>query len=134
MIIRQRITLVNMGKPRQLGLNDELQWFGTCIGLFGERDRDKSCFRLFIELLKAAKYGQTLSSDELAARIGLSRGTAIHHLNQLMERGLVVPVRRRYALRDRNLEVLLKHLRDDFERTYKQLEKAAKEIDGILGL
>jgi len=134
MIIRQRITIVTTGKPRNASLNDELQWFGTSLGLFGERDRDKSCFRLFLELIKAAKHGQALSSDELAESLDLSRGTVVHHINALMERGLVIPVQRRYTLRERNLEVLLDRLRNDFEKAYKDLETAAKEIDRVLGM
>ena len=88
--IRQRITIVNIRKPNEHNVNQELQWFGSSLGLFNLRDKDKSTFRVFIELLKSAKAKQTLTSDELAARLDLSRGTIIHHINKLIESGLVI--------------------------------------------
>ena len=83
--IRQRITIVQIRKPAEHNVNQELQWFGTSLGLFNLRDKDKSTFRLFIELLKSAKANHMLTSDELAAKLALSRGTIIHHINKLME-------------------------------------------------
>ena len=88
--IRQRITIINIRKPKEQNINEELQWFGTSLGLFNLRDKDKSCFRVFIELLKSAKQKQIVTSDELASKLGLSRGTIIHHINKLLESGLVV--------------------------------------------
>ena len=87
--IKQRITIVNIRRPSETNVNQELQWLGTSLGLFNLRDKDKSCFRVFIELLKCAKGNRTLTSDELAAKLDLSRGTIIHHINRLMESGLV---------------------------------------------
>ena len=132
-IIRHRISIVRIRKPRELTLNEELLWFGHSLGLIGERDRDKSCFRLFIELLKLAKLGRWVSSDELSQRLNLSRGTVIHHMNKLLECGLAVQQRQRYSLRDSNLEVLLDHLRRDFEKACLEIKKAAREIDIVLG-
>ena len=64
--IRQKITIVSIKKPSQRNINQELQWLGSSLGLFNMRDKDKSCFRVFIELLKSAKSGHPLSSDEIA--------------------------------------------------------------------
>ena len=58
MVIRyQRITIIKSDKPKSHGLNQELQWFGASLGLFGLRDKDKSCFRIFIALIKGLKKG-----------------------------------------------------------------------------
>ena len=54
-LIQQRITIIRMRRPETPSLNEELQWFGSSLGLFNLRDKDKSCFRIFIELLKATK-------------------------------------------------------------------------------
>ena len=59
-IIRQRITIINVRKPALRTINDELQWLGSSLGLFNLRDKDKSCFRIFIELLKNQGYFQKL--------------------------------------------------------------------------
>lgn len=121
-------------KPQKITVNDELRWFGESLGLFSERDRDKSCYRLFLELIKAAKTQKLTSSDELAELLGLSRGTVVHHLIKLRRAGLVLIEGKRYVLRADNLEVLVDDIRRDVERTCEEMKHAAKEIDEMLGL
>ncbi|MBS3105743.1 winged helix-turn-helix transcriptional regulator [Candidatus Woesearchaeota archaeon] len=132
--IRQRITIVNIRKPAEHNVNQELQWFGTSLGLFNLRDKDKSTFRVFIELLKSAKRRETLTSDELASRLALARGTIIHHINKLMESGLVVHEGNKYTLRVENLKALIEEVEKDIKRACEDLKEVAKEIDSRLGL
>ena len=132
--IRQRITIVNIRKPAQHNLNQELQWFGSSLGLFNLRDKDKSTFRVFIELLKSAKARQTLTSDELASRLSLTRGTIVHHINKLMESGLVIHEGNSYTLRVENLKTLIEEVEKDIKRACEDLKEIAREIDERLGL
>ena len=132
--IRQRITIINIRKPREQNVNQELQWLGSSLGLFNLRDKDKSCFRVFIELLKSSKARQTLTSDDLAERLSLSRGTIIHHINRLMESGLVIHEGNRYILRVENLKSLIEEVEKDIKRACEDLKGVAKEIDERLGL
>ncbi len=133
-IIRQRITVVKLQRPFHTSLNDELRWLGVSLGLFGERDRDKSCYRLFLELLKAAKAQQLASSDDLAEKLHLSRGTVVHHLNKLRHSGLVIVEGNKYLLRENTLEVLIDDIKRDIERTCEEMKQAAKELDEWLRL
>lgn len=130
----RRITIVNVRRPREVSVNDELQWLGTSLGLFGERDRDKSCFRIFIELIKAIKATNGLSSDELADRLSLTRATVIHHLNALMERGIVRHEGNRYVMRGDRLTLLVDDLQRDMQRTMEEMKQAAEELDRLLQL
>ena len=130
--ISQRITIINMRKPAEKTINQELQWLGTSLGLFNLRDKDKSCFRIFIELLKSARQNRGLSSDELADSLGLSRGTVIHHLNRLMDAGLVVHTQNVYILRVQNLQDLIEEVEKDIVRTLKDLRDIAADIDSRL--
>lgn len=132
--IRQRITIVNIRKPSEHNINQELQWLGSSLGLFNLRDKDKSCFRVFVELLKSAKAKHTLTSDELALRLSLSRGTIIHHINKLIESGLVVHEGNTYTLRVDNLNALIEEVEKDIKRACEDLKEIAKEIDNRLGL
>ena len=132
--IRQRITIVNIRKPAEKNVNQELQWFGTSLGLFNLRDKDKSTFRLFIELLKSTKAHRPLTSDDLAERLSLSRGTIIHHINKLMESGIVVHEGNVYTLRVENLKSLIEEVEKDIKRACDDLKEIAKEIDNKLGL
>lgn len=128
-MIQQRITIIKIRRPVTQNLNEELQWFGTSLGLFNLRDKDKSCFRIFIELLKATKHNKSITSDELADHLALSRGTVIHHINKLMETGLVVHEEKGYMLRVNNLSSLIEELEEDLERTCSSLKRIAQEID-----
>ncbi len=129
----QRITIMSIRKPVQKNVNQELQWLGSSLGLFNLRDKDKSCFRVFIEMVKSAKKGIPLSSDELAYRLGLSRGTVIHHINKLIDSGIVVPANRGYILRVDNLKDLIDEVEKDLRRTCDELRDMAEEIDESLG-
>jgi predicted transcriptional regulator len=102
--------------------------------LFNLRDKDKSCFRVFIELVKSAKKGIPLSSDELADRLGLSRGTVVHHLNKLLDSGIIVQAHRGYILRVDSLRALIDEVEKDLRRTCDDLRTMAEEIDESLGL
>ena len=130
--VSQRITIINIRKPAERNINQELQWIGTSLGLFNLRDKDKSLFRIFLELLKAAKVRKPLTSDEIAERLDLSRGTVVHHLNKLMEAGLVIHEANTYILRVNNLSELIEEIEKDIKRTLEDLRDIAKSIDSRL--
>lgn len=125
-----RITIVRLRTPEHT-INKEIQWFSESLGLFSERDRDRSRFRLFLEVLKAKK---PLSSDELGYKLGLSRGTVVHHLSHLIASGIVVVHDNKYMLRGKNLETTLKKMKADFLSTFEEIEEKAKDIDKKLGI
>ena len=125
----QRITIIQTNRPPNKNINDELQWLGGSLGLFNLRDRDKSCFRIFIELIKISKAGQSVSSDELATSLALTRGTVVHHLKKLMEAGIVVHRSNHYALRRDSLVDLIEEVQRDFARMAEDLKQVAKDID-----
>ena len=125
---------MNIRKPVQKNVNQELQWLGSSLGLFNLRDKDKSCFRVFIELVKTAKRGIPLSSDELAQRLDLSRGTVIHHIHKLLDSGIVVQANKGYILRVDSLRELIDEVEKDLRRTCDDLRSMAEEIDDSLGL
>ncbi len=134
MIREQRITIIRISHPARQNVNDELKWLGHSLGLFSERDKDSSLYRLFVELIKCRKGDHAVTSDELATRLDLTRGTVVHHLNKLLESGIVVGDRNRYALRVENLEVLIDELRKDVRRAMDDLKEIARQIDEELKL
>ena len=129
-----RITIIRSSKPEKKDINKELQWFGGTLGLFNLRDKDKSCFRVFITLLKALKTNQKLTSDQIAHTTGLTRGTVVHHLNKLMNSGIVINERNKYSLRMDNLEDMVEHIKRDVDEAWGKLREVAKDIDKKLGL
>ena len=130
----QRITIVKIRKPKAKVVNEDLQWFCSSLGLFSLRDKNSSCFRIFIELLKAARHERPISSDEIAARLGLTRGTVVHHLNKLISSGLISTEANSYVLRVSSLEELVELVKKDTLDVFEQLRSVAQELDDELGL
>lgn len=129
-----RVTVVRIKKPAKKDVNEDLQWLGSSLGLFKLRDRNSSCFRVFIELLRHARQGKSISSDELAFKTGLSRGTVVHHLHNLIAAGLVIPENNRYILRDTNLENIVERIKKDINQVFDTLKDMAEELDEELQL
>ncbi len=124
-----RVTLVRIRKTQGGNLNQELQWLGNSLGLFNLRDRDSSCFRVFITLVRAANQDKPLTSDEIAERLHLSRGTVVHHLHRLIESGIVVKEKEGYLLRESSIEKMVRDIRQDMETMFSELTDAARQID-----
>jgi len=130
----KRITIVKLRKPQESNVNKELQWFSESLGLFSERDKEKSCFRIFVELVKATRVNRALSSDEIAQRSHLTRGTVIHHLHKLEETGIIIHEEKKYLLRVNTLEELITEMQKDAERVFEELYHMATLLDEELGL
>ena len=77
----QKYTIIKVRKTNYSDVNSDLQWIGNSFGLFGNRDKDSSCFRIFIKLYRNARQSKYLSSDDIAEGLNLSRATVVHHLN-----------------------------------------------------
>lgn len=130
----RRVTIVRVRRPVKKDLNQDLQWFSSSLGLFGNRDKENSCFRVFVELIKSTRRGHALSSDDIANRSHLSRATVIHHLNKLIESGLVIADSNGYILRVDNLEELVEEVKRDLNRVFEDLKGIAEDLDDELGL
>ncbi len=130
----RKITIIRIRKPEKHNINEELQWLGNSLGLFNLRDKDKSCFRIFIELLKTTKKRNSLTSDQLAYKLNLSRGTVVHHLTKLKNAGLIVFEDKGYMLRVNSLRTLIDELESDAVKTCNALREIADDIDKKMGL
>lgn len=126
----RRITIINVRKQDNQDINDELQWLSRSLGLFSERDKEKSCYRIFLVLLKENK---PMSSDELADFTNLTRATVIHHVHKLMESGLVISYHEKYLLKD-NIDRLIDDIETDLLTTMRELKKTSKQIKEKLNL
>ncbi len=129
----QRLTLIRVRHVPEENINRELQWLGNSLGLFNLRDKDSSCFRVFITLVKRAKRQEPFSSDEIAGQLHLSRGTVVHHLTRLMDSGIVSREREGYLLREATLRKVIQDMHQEMERLFSEMEEVAKEIDERMG-
>jgi len=130
----RKTIIIKIKKSEKTDLNEDLKWFSTSLGMFSSRDKEKSCFRIFIELLKALKEEKKLSSDKIAENTNLSRGTVIHHINRLVEQGVIEVKDNKYALKYNNLTNLVDHLETNILNAFKNIKEIAKKIDENLEL
>ena len=121
-------------KPESENVNVLIQYFGRSLGLFGLRDKDSSCFRIFIELVKGAKSNRGVSSQELAYKLGLTRGTVVHHLNKLIDAGIVKSQQNRYSLRGTTLGEVVDYIEKDLQELIKNLKEVASQLDTQLNM
>ena len=133
-MVTEKITLIRISRNSNKNVNSNLQWFSNTLGLFTERDKEKSCFRVFLEILKVQKTHKGISSEQISIRSNLSRPTVVHHLNTLSSRGLIISENNRYFLRVKNLDELVDLIKSDTIEVLKDLNKTAKDLDDELGL
>lgn len=131
-----KITIIKAAsEPNYQNINELLQWFGGSLGLFNPRDKDKSCYRVFLALLNNLRNkDEGLTSDQIAFETALSRGTVVHHLNRLMDAGIVINTRGLYALKVESLEELVEQIRHNVNKTFDGLKDIGKHIDRQLNI
>jgi len=116
----KEIRILNVDFSDRNSLNEEIQSFSDCLGMFGKRDKEKSCFRIFVHLLEERR---CLSSEQLAKKSNLSRATVIHHVSRLIDSGFVTKRDKGYFLRFNSLEDLTKEIERDVHSTLKELRE-----------
>lgn len=129
-----KITIIRKKTSPNKNINELLLSFGESLGLFSSRDKDKSCYRIFIILIKALKLNLELTSDDIALKSGLTRGTVVHHLNHLMEAGIVTNTKNKYFLNVSSLSNLVEEMRENVNSLFSEMDILAKEIDDVLDL
>ena len=128
-----KVTIIKLRRNQPESVNQELQWLGNSLGLFNLRDRDSSCFRVFITIVKKSRFNEPASSDDIAEKLRLSRGTVVHHLTKLMGSGIIIREKEGYILRERNLLDIIRDLQRDMDGIFTELQSVAKDIDEKLG-
>ena len=110
-------------------VNSQLKWLCQSLGLFPVRDYNSSMYRVFIELIKDAQSERHSSSDEIAMRVGLTRGTVVHHLNNLMNAGIVIRQDNYYILKDKNVRQMIEGIREEINELFDEMNSIAENID-----
>lgn len=133
-MVFRRITIIKVRQSHEPDVNEQLQAIGASLGLFSLRDKDRSCFRIFITLIHSMRQAAVLSSDEIAHLTGLTRGTVVHHLNKLMAGGIVEMDRGRYVLTFNSIEELINRVETNVQKTLEGLRATAQDVDDKLKL
>jgi len=124
-----KFTLISYSEQPPKNINEQLQWLGSSFGLFNLRDKDSSCFRVFIELIK---HKDGITAEELSKRVNLSRATTIHHLNKLIDSGIAIYEKKKYRLRAMTMSEIIDEITADINATLLRIKEIAQNIDGKL--
>lgn len=136
-IIRRRsfqLVVRNVEPPFSRSIEDELNWICESFGFFEDIDREKTASSVFREIVKATEQGKPISSTALAKKVGMSRGSVLNHLNNLMRSGLVVKDGRFYLSRSQSMFRTIAEIEGDIDRIFDKMKQRARLIDQRAGI
>ena len=129
-----KIVIRKVEKPFSYDADREFDWICRCLGFFEEIDKDKTASTLFKSILKSAEKNRCLTSTQLAEMVGMSRGSVINHLNNLLRAGLIERDGRYYLPRSKSVFRIIEELEEDLDRIFSSMKKTAKDLDKKFGL
>jgi len=129
-----KIVIKKVERPYSPDIEDSLEWLCSSLGFFEPIDREKTAASILKEILKASEEGTALTSTAIAQRVGMSRGSVINHLNNLMRAGLVTRHGRYYATRSKSVFRTVEEIEEDIDRIFSRMKKTAREIDHEIGI
>lgn len=131
----QQIILINLEKPREKKLEDDIHWFCNSFGLSSGRDTENIATQIVHDLLQQiSEREDRVSSDVIAENLDVNLSRVNHHIRNLINAGLIYRQKRALHLRGGSLKAAVQEMRKDSERMFQELEEMAEEIDEQMGL
>ena len=130
----RQFTIKKLREPTEKQIDSDIEWVCNSLGFISPRDQDKTAFRILEALVKSAKGGSGLTSEELEKEVTPTIGSVIYHLKKLMKAGLVVKLDSAYELRMKSLFSTIEEIEKDINITLANIKKIALEIDDKVGL
>ncbi|MFH1752441.1 MAG: hypothetical protein ABH821_05910 [archaeon] len=124
-----KIVVKRLERPLSFDLDKEFNWFCQSFGFFSPSDREVTASDIFREIVSSTENSLSLTSSELALKLGCSRGAVINHLNNLLRTGLIVKDGSRYVSRSKSLYRVVQEIERDIKRVFEDLEETALRID-----
>ena len=125
----EELIIKNLKNLPERDMKKDLEWFCDSFGIIGERDKEKTGFKIFKIILNSTKEGDPLKINDITVKTKLSRTTVIHHLRRMEETGLVIEKKRNYGLRMECLHKVVDEIENDILRSFERIRKIAKDID-----
>ena len=128
-----KIVIRKVERPFKPDFENQLAWICSSLGFFEPIDKDKNAAAVFKEIVLATENGEALTSTAIAERIGMSRGSVINHLNNLLHSGMIEKNGKFYSARCKSMQRTIEGIEEDVERIFSQLKKSAAEVDKQFG-
>ncbi|MDY0386807.1 MAG: winged helix-turn-helix transcriptional regulator [Methanolobus sp.] len=131
----QQIILINLEKPRDKKLEEDIHWFCNSFGLSSGRDTENIATQIVHDMLQQiSEREDRISSDVIAENLDVNLSRVNHHIRNLINAGLIYREKRALYLRGGSLKAAVQEMRKDSERMFQELEEMAEEIDEQMGL
>ena len=121
-------------EPTEKNLDNDIKWVCNSLGFITSRDQDKTAYKIIKALIKSAKEGKGMTSEELTNVVEPTIGSVIYHLKKLMKAGLVVKLDSTYELKMNSLLTTIDEIQKDANATLEEIKKVAEDIDNKIGL
>lgn len=130
----KQFVIRKLREPTEKNLDEDIEWVCNSLGFITLRDQDKTAFKILKALVKSAKEGKGLTSEELTKQVEPTIGSVIYHLKKLMKAGLVVKLESTYELRMHSLLSTINEIEKDISTTLEGIKKISEDIDNKVGL
>ena len=130
----KQFVIRKLREPTEKQLDKDIEWVCNSFGFITPRDQDKTAFKILNALIKAAKDGKGLTSEELTELVEPTIGSVIYHLKKLMKAGLVVKLDSAYELRMNSLLTTIEEIEKEISLALEDIKNVAEDIDNKVGL
>jgi DNA-binding transcriptional ArsR family regulator len=130
----KQFTIRQLKETTEKNIDKDIEWICNSLGFITPRDQDKTALKILKALVKSAKKGRGMTSEELSKIVEPTIGSVIYHLKKLMKAGLVVKFGSAYELRMNSLLTTIEEIEKDASLTFVNIKKIAIEIDNKMGL
>jgi len=130
----KQFTVRLLKNPGGNKLENDIRWICSSLGFMGSRDQDDTAFKILMALIKSAKKGKGMSSEELTEVVHPTQGAVIYHLKKLQKAGLVVKFESEYSLRMNSLVSTIEEIEKEVHLVLGNIKAIANDVDDKIGL
>jgi hypothetical protein len=130
----RQFTVKKLREPVEKKLDQDIEWVCNSLGFLTPRDQDKTAFNILKALIKSARKGEGLTSEELTEHVEPTVGSVIYHLKKMIKAGLVVKLDSTYELRMNSFLKTIDEIEKEIVNTLGDIKKIARDIDNTVGL
>jgi len=128
------ITIRDIEKPLKPDMVQDILWVCKSFGFVSSRDIEETAGKIFHSIILATHEGKELTSEAIAEKSDVTRGTALFHLKDYIDSGLVIQKKTKYTLRRRSISGTIEEIEVDAQKMLNNIKIIARELDARLKL
>ncbi|MBL7055812.1 winged helix-turn-helix transcriptional regulator [Candidatus Woesearchaeota archaeon] len=130
----KQFTIKLLKNPVEQKLENDIKWICSSLGFMSSRDQDDTSFKILRALMKSAKKGKGMTSEELTDFVQPTQGAVIYHLKKLQKAGLVVKLDSEYSLKMNSILSTIEEIEKDIHLVLGNIKAIANDVDDKIGL